>query len=512
MKLKLIAGLVVITFAFVAWKWSSSRAEASSTISTDSIAVVRRGKLVITVTENGYLKAKNSVNVKPKFKREGKITWLIDEGDTVAEGDLLVEFDSTELVTQISDVENSLIQYEAELQAAQANLEIQSRESTAAIEKAELALEIARLGLERFEKGEAPNERRKKSLEAEKAESSLLRAKERYEQVPDLAAEGFLTKTQVEEERIALREAEINLENAKRELELFDTYSYRMDLTQKESDVKDADRELENSRQKATINLKEKEAQVTQKDRQVTSTRVRLAQLQEELGHMKLTAPQAGTVHYGDPERPWQRENVKIGNQIYQGNTVITLPDLREMQVLIQVHEADIDLVAEGMEVNVTVETHKGTSFKGKVTEIASVASSQSWTDSTNKTFRVDITMEPTDHVMRAGVTAKTEILVEEIPDVLMIPIHAVIAEDGRHFCYVVKHEGFEARDVKIGKSNSHYVAVVDGLADGESVLLYDPRREGQSGGGVPPGGPSNDDDDEALTPAATLAEAGSVP
>ncbi|MCP3918330.1 MAG: HlyD family efflux transporter periplasmic adaptor subunit [bacterium] len=461
------------------WKFADPRAAQAAEVPESALHSVRRGTLKISVTENGYLKAKNSVRLKPKFRREGVITWLIEEGESVEKDEVLIEFDKTELNTQISELDTSLIQYEIELEAGRADQQIQESDNAAEVEKAELTVELARLALERYEKGDAPSELRKKELAAEKALSEFERAKERYKQVPELAQEGFLTKIQVEEERIRLREAEIQDEAARRDLELHNTYTHPMERTTKQYALKDAERGLENVRVKADINLKEKRARVTQLERQVDSTKTRLTQLGDELGKMTLRATQPGLVHYGDPNRRWMRDQIKVGNTLRQGNTAITLPDLSVMQVLIQVHEADIDLVKPDMPVVVTVETAKGKTFPAKVTDIATVASSQSWDDETNKTFRVEVTMNPVDGELRAGVTARAEVQVESIPDVLQVPIHAVYPESGEHFCHVLVEGKIERRRVVPGKNNAHHVAILEGLAEGDRVLLYDPRQEG---------------------------------
>jgi multidrug efflux pump subunit AcrA (membrane-fusion protein) len=112
------------------------------------------------------------------------------------------------------------------------------------------------------------------------------------------------------------------------------------------------------------------------------------------------------------------------------------------------------------------------------VTKIASTATSRG--SSTGKTFKVEILMASDEVEFRAGITAKAEIQVEEIPDVLQVPIHAVIAEGEEHFCYVSNHEGPQKRIVKVGKNNAHFVEVTEGLEEGEQVLLYDPREGGQ--------------------------------
>src|SRR5262245_21780275 len=337
-----IAAAVVLGLAASSRWLVPGKAEAAEANPT-SRCKVQRGPLRIAIEENGYLAAKDNVKISPKFKGQGTITKLVEEGKSVVPGDLLIEFDKTQLETQISELENSLVQYEIELEAAKANLEIQERDNQAAIEKAELALQMAQLTLERYEQGDAPNELRKLNLATEKAASELQRAKERFEQVPELVQQGFLTRIQEEEERIRLREAEIGDENAKKDLDLHLTYTTRMEHTQKESEVKDADRQLENARKKADINLKEKQAALAQRDRQVTSTKNRLDQQRTELGNYTIKAENPGIVHYGDPENPWWRQEVKVGNSAYQGQTLVTIPDLTVMQVLLQIHEADIN-------------------------------------------------------------------------------------------------------------------------------------------------------------------------
>jgi RND family efflux transporter MFP subunit len=480
--------------------------EVGGAPATSRFAVVR-GPLRITVEENGYLKAKENVTIKPKFKGQGTITWLVEEGKSVAPGDVLIEFDKTQLETQISELDNSLVQFEIELEAAKANLEIQERDNQAAIEKAALALQFAQLTLERYEQGDAPNELRKLELASEKATSALERARERFQEVPELVQQGFLTRIEEEEERIRVREAEINEENAKRDLELHQTYTRRMELTKKQSDVKDADRELENARKKADINLKEKQAALAQRERQVQSTKTRLEQQRTELGYYTIKAEKAGVVHYGDPEEPWYREEVKVGSVTWQGRTILTIPDLSEMQVLVQVHEADIDKIKTDMPAVVTVDARKGESFPAKITEIASVASSANWTDETNKSFKVEITLDSTPPDLRAGVTAKVEIQVETLEDVMQCPIHAIVPEGGKHLAFVIAGGGHALREVKIGKNNAHRVQVLEGLSVGEEILLYDPRSEsGASAGGKEPTNGSTPEE-EGVIPGAPVAE-----
>lgn len=497
--------LVVAGLGWAGWKYSGddSKAKRAAEVAAQSSFSVRRGDLPITVIENGYLKAKNSVEISPEFQREAVITWLVEEGKAVEKGETLAEFDRTELENQIDDLEKQLLQAQNDLASANADLEIQRRDSQAAVESAEFNLKVTRLKLERHNKGDAPNDLRKLGLAVEKAEAEFARATERYKQVPELEAEGFMTKIQAEQERIRLKESEINFESARRELELHTAYSEPMEREQLEVNVKDQERQLLNASEKGAISVRERETRVSRAESQLKQTEMRLDKLNKELSKLTIVAPNPGIVHYGDPRRPWERDEVKVGNRLYRGNTLFTLPDLKEMQVLVQVHEADIDLVKLEQPVVVTVESARDRVFSGKVTRINSVADSN-WADENNKKFGCEITLGALDVELRAGISAKVEIQIEVLANVVHVPVHAVVTENGQSVCFLPSETGFERRPVTIGKNNAHYVEIVDGLAEGEKVLLYDPRSTDATESGSNDGAPS--------VPVKSETDATSVP
>lgn len=63
----------------------------------------------------------------------------------------------------------------------------------------------------------------------------------------------------------------------------------------------------------------------------------------------------------------------------------------------------------------------------------------------------------------------------------LYVPIHAVVPEGDKHLVFLTHGDAVEERTVKIGKNNAHHVQVLEGLAEGDEILLYDPRAEGES-------------------------------
>ena len=77
--------------------------------------------------------------------------------------------------------------------------------------------------------------------------------------------------------------------------------------------------------------------------------------------------------------------------------------------------------------------------------------------------------------LLRPGLLADAEVIVESIPDTLYIPYQAVFEEGAQSVVYVASGSRLEARRVQLGRRSESQVAVVDGLSEGELVSLYRP-------------------------------------
>jgi multidrug efflux pump subunit AcrA (membrane-fusion protein) len=74
---------------------------------------------------------------------------------------------------------------------------------------------------------------------------------------------------------------------------------------------------------------------------------------------------------------------------------------------------------------------------------------------------------------LRPGMTAKVEILINDLDNVLTVPIQAVLHLDGRDLVLVKKLDGtFERREVVTGESSDKSIEIKDGLASGNAVAL----------------------------------------
>jgi restriction endonuclease Mrr len=72
--------------------------------------------------------------------------------------------------------------------------------------------------------------------------------------------------------------------------------------------------------------------------------------------------------------------------------------------------------------------------------------------------------------------SAKVEILVERLEDVIIVPVQVVANQEGKKVCYCLSSNRIERRVVQTGSFNDTFVAITDGLEVGEKVLLSPPR------------------------------------
>ena len=71
--------------------------------------------------------------------------------------------------------------------------------------------------------------------------------------------------------------------------------------------------------------------------------------------------------------------------------------------------------------------------------------------------------------------TARIEIVVAELLDVLCVPLRAVASRKGTRYCYVVSESRLERRAIATGQFNDTLIEVKQGLTEGEIISLVPP-------------------------------------
>ncbi|RKY19080.1 MAG: hypothetical protein DRQ55_11610 [Planctomycetota bacterium] len=490
--------LGLLGLAAAAYSWAPGLLDASESgpgIPADGLFAARRGTLVVTLTENGTLMAKESRPVNSELRGSTKILYLIEEGQQVEEGEVVCRLDSTKQEDDLEQREMDMLQAQADLETAQTNLEIQEVDNLAAIEKASNQREKAVKELERYQEGDAPKARRALLVAISEAETNQNRAKRKHTDSQTLLEQEFITSLEAEDDEIAWRRSEVQLESARKDLTLFEKYTLPMTVKEREVAVSDGEREVETATKRATNSIRQREVAVQQHQSRLDKLDKQKQELTEDIAKMELRAPSPGIVIYGDPQQMWRSSEIRVGEEIWGSTTIITIPDLRVMQVKLRVHEADISKVNVGLVAKVSMDTYPGLVLDGTVTKIAGIATGDNRWDRNPEVrkFDVEVTLESEglELELRPGVSAKAEVFIEQKDDVLHVPIQCVFLEEGRHLAYVVNGGGQpHAVEVTPGISNENWLEISAGLHAGDQVLLYNPKLAG-----------SGDDDEQRAEP-----------
>jgi hypothetical protein len=164
------------------------------------------------------------------------------------------------------------------------------------------------------------------------------------------------------------------------------------------------------------------------------------------------------------------------------------------MQVVVGIHEADIARVEVAQSAHISVDTVRGRAIDGEVVKVGRVAAQnrRRWSDQ-SKRFSVDIGIQGDikDLGLKPGLTAKVEILVDELKGVLAVPTQCVFAESGRFYLFKRTATGSERVQVTIEDGNASHVVVTSGIAAGDDVLLYNPERSESGSPAAQPGAAS---------------------
>jgi HlyD family secretion protein len=113
--------------------------------------------------------------------------------------------------------------------------------------------------------------------------------------------------------------------------------------------------------------------------RDVDVKKISLEKSQREIHHaeeaieaLTLRAPRAGMVLIGD--HPWEGRKLRVGDSVWVGMTVASLPDLSSMRVLANLSDVDDGRIQPGMEVLCTLDAYPDQVYTGRVVDISLVA------------------------------------------------------------------------------------------------------------------------------------------
>jgi HlyD family secretion protein len=280
-------------------------------------------------------------------------------------------------------------------------------------------------------------------------QTSLDRAKQEYElQKKNLELELQKAARKYDEQK---HEAPRLAEEARLELDLA-KLNYDGKLSQLTADVQKAELEVQRAREKVN-------------------------EARRELEQMTITAPIPGMVVYLEIWKGNAMSKVQEGDSPWPGQGLVNLPDLSEMIVKAVVSEVDAAKVDSGQQVIVTLDALPEKQYNGEVRKKSTLARKKDPGSKIN-VFDIEIGILDKDDKLKPGMSASCKVIMEQIPDVVKVPLEAVFEKGGRTVVYL---ENKKEVEVKVGRRNDMEIEITEGLKGGEKICLVDPTLQEQT-------------------------------
>lgn len=494
---------------------------------------VARGEMLITVRENGELKAANQTLIRSGIEGQATLIFLEKEGQVVKKGQKLIELDVSDLREKRATQAISVSRAQAALVAAQQNTEILGKELASNEAESRSKLDIAQIDVEKFlgrapREDAVPNAERVTNAEMIRrlaeavgkgqyselpgkvaqllvgpdggdnlsremgelgqqileqidqiriAQQRLALAKDTKEKSEGLFKDQYITENELKRDQLDFESQTSQVTIAWQKLDILVSYTLRktkIDLGLKLDNAKlDLEKVVASNEAKRASQL----ADLSSKEQEYQLADERLKNFDTQIGNAIIYAPTDGLVVAAEVDDR-SRDVVQEGSQVRERQSLLTLPDVSRMVAEVKIQESDVDKVRVGQLAVIGLEAFPDQSFTGRVSRVSPVADSGSrWMSSTRKVYKtwVELDTRNEDGSLRPNMTAAVEIRVGTVPDTLAVPVSAVRRVDKHRYVWKATAGGPTAVEVKIGRSTTTQVEITDGLEVGQQVYLAPP-------------------------------------
>ncbi len=404
------------------------------------------------------------------------------------------------------------------VQELERQLEIVDEQLRNQLQQAEAEKRAAELTLKKLREGARPQEKEQARQQLLAAEANWRNAKLNYERMQKLYEQGAVAKAQLDEAQRQLETAQAAYEAARAAYELVLEGPRAEDIAVAEERLKQAEANLRNAQaaqkqrdilktqlesaraqwRQAQVQLELAKAaqlrrQIVERDiealqaqikqlqatlklakagqvRKFTSAKdVELARIQVEqakaaldnalamLRKTVITAPVSGYI---------ATKNVEIGMTASPGVPLMRLVAAGAVEFEVNLSESDFAKVQDGQTVLVRVDALPNQVLKGFVSKLVPVA------ETASRQFKIKVVLPGADRLVKPGAFARGEIVVNRIPNALVIPRECVVEWQGQTSVFVVeKGKVARQRAVKVGIRTDRWVQILSGVRESDQVV-----------------------------------------
>jgi HlyD family secretion protein len=436
----------VIGLSWLGYQAFGGQAIQKQTVEDEDLEkfVLKRDTIEATVSATGSIAPKAEVTLT--FESGGKVEEIFAEkGQMVKAGDPLAKLETASLELQVAQAQATLALNEAKLQQAMKKADAED------IVAAEAELVSAKANYEKVKVGPTEDELIVAKADMEKAAIAVQKAQAEYDEVAWIPGVSALPQA------AALQQASIDYERAKANYQQIAQSPTESELKSAWAQVVQAQTHLD----KLKRNPEPEDIAIAQA--QVDQAQAQLEEAQLKLGKAAITAPFDGVV---------TSLGAEVGEMISSNTPMVVLMDVSNFHIDVEIDEIDISQIEVGQKVLITLDALPDEEIAGHVEAIDPTASSA---DGGVVSYVVTVAIEPTDVLLRPGMSANTTITTARNENALLVPNRyiQIDRESGKMYVERLEEDGLTSRvEIETGMRSEFDSEVVAGLEEGDTVIL----------------------------------------
>ncbi len=235
-------------------------------------------------------------------------------------------------------------------------------------------------------------------------------------------------------------------------------------------------------------------ANVAELNSQIVQLEISLKNAEKDLGYTTITAPMEGVII-----------NVAVDegqtvNAAQNTPTIVKVANLDEMEIRMEIAEADVSKIKVGTPVKFSILNEPDTKYDASISSIdpantttsdaTSNSSSTSSSSSSAIYYYAKVFVKNKDNFLRIGMSVENSIVIASAADAVAVPTYAIKNDRGGYYVELLKGGQVAKSYVKIGIKDSVNSQILEGVSEGDLLVLSGGGAASKSSNGGGPGGP----------------------
>jgi len=207
----------------------------------------------------------------------------------------------------------------------------------------------------------------------------------------------------------------------------------------------------------------------------IDQARNRVDRTKTELDKLWLKTDVAGMVTYAVL---WTSGvKVREGDVVWSVMPIITIPDMSGMQVKLTVNETHFKRIEKDQEVRITLDAFPDIRLNGVITKKTPMGKPVK-KNSEVKEFEVYASIDSTGFSIQPGISVTCDVIVNAVPDTIVIPLMALFEQDSSKIVYLAKDGQYCQQAVECGGNSDNHAIIAAGLQPDDVIALGPPAED----------------------------------